>query len=68
MKSRLFVVLSMLVPLMLAWALMYLICAFVLLSWDFTEWTEHARSVCAIWSCTLGAALYYRLEHSHDVV
>ena len=68
MKSRLFVITSILVPLAIAWAVMYLICAFVSVSFDIANWSEQARLVCAIWGTAFGAGLWYRLEKYDDVV
>ena len=68
MKSKFFVITSILVPLAIAWAVIYLICAFVSVSFDITTWTQEARLICAIWGSAFGAGLYYRLEKFDDVL
>lgn len=59
-------ILSVLTPLCIGWFVIYLVCSFVVWSFDITEWTQQARYVCAVWGTAFGAALWYRLEHRHD--
>lgn len=65
MKYTLAIV-SVILPFAVTWAIMYLICAFVNVSWNIAEWTQQARIVCAIWGTAAGVGLWYRLEYKND--
>lgn len=68
MKSRMFAIMTILAPIFIAWALAYLVGAFVGASFDVSEWLPEARGVTAIWGCAFAFALWHRLEKSDDIV
>lgn len=51
-----------LIPVAIAWTLMYLLGAFVSASWNIAEWTSQARIVCALWGSAFGGALWVKLR------
>lgn len=51
-----------LTPFAVTCAFMYLIGAFVSVSWNTADWTEYCRIVCAIWGIVFGFALWVKLE------
>lgn len=55
-------IMSVITPISIAWALFYLLGAFVSASWNLTEWTLEARFLCALWGSVFGFAFWYRLE------
>lgn len=68
MKSRMFVIMTIITPISVAWLMAYLVGSFVCASWNIIDWTQEARFLTAIWGCTFGGAVWYRLEKFHDVV
>jgi hypothetical protein len=46
----------------IAWALGYLIFAFINLSWDVSTWTSIDRAFCSVLGMVWGAALSYRIQ------
>lgn len=57
---------SILIPHVIAWACMYLVCSFVNIDWSFVNWSRDSRTICALWSIIFGFALWVRLEHYHE--
>ena len=51
-----------LIPVSIAWALSYLLGAFISASWNIAEWTPQARMLGAVWSTVFGGALWIRLR------
>jgi hypothetical protein len=46
----------------IAWAVGYLIFAFIHLSWDVATWTSVDRAFCSVFGMVWGVALAYRIN------
>jgi len=46
----------------IAWLVVYLIFAFITLSFNVVEWSESYRVLCAVFGMTWGAACSYRIS------
>jgi len=68
MKSRMFVIMTIVTPISVAWLMAYLLGAFVSASWNLIDWTAQARLLTSLWGCVFAFAVWYRLENSNDVV
>jgi hypothetical protein len=66
MNQRLCELLMVSLPYVGTCFVMYLLGAFVSVSWNPVNWTSDARIVCAFWGMVFGFAVSLKLEAKHD--